>query len=76
MTIAEKANKVFQSGLAFRIWNKPVVNDYLWDIKIFWAHIEYDNETIVEKCDPKGFHNLDECLDDCITYIKTIEKNG
>jgi hypothetical protein len=70
MTTKEKANKVFQSGLAFRIWNKPVQNDQLWDIKIFWAHMEYDNKNIVVECDNKGFDTLDDCLDNCITYLK------
>jgi len=70
MTTAEKANKVFDSGLAFKITNKPVRHDYLWDVKIFWAHMEYNGKDVVQDCDPMGFDNLDECLNDCIKYIK------
>jgi len=73
MTTTLKANKVFNSGLAFRIWNEPVQDDYLWDIKIFWAHMEYNGKDVVGKCDKKGFDNIDECLDDCIKYIDNFE---
>jgi len=75
MTIEEKANNVFQSGLAFRIWNKPVQDDYLWDIKIFWAHMEYDGKNIVSKCDSKGFDCLDDCLDDCLKYVENFKSD-
>ena len=52
MTTAEKADKVFQSGLAFRIWNKPVKFDQLWDIRLFsllkqrynWPRYEQKND--------------------------------
>jgi len=75
MTTAGKATAVFQSGLAFRIWNQPVSDDYLWDIKIFWAHMEYNGKDVVANCDIKGFADLDDCLDDCLKYIEEFNKN-
>jgi len=75
MITADKANKIFQSGLAFRIWNKPVKNDQLWDIKIFWAHMEYNGKFAVTNCDINGFKDLDACLDDCLKYIENFKGN-
>ena len=69
MTTAEKADKVFQSGLAFRIWNKPVKFDQLWDIRIFWKDMFLHINEPQHKCPEIGFKDLDECLDDIITYI-------
>jgi hypothetical protein len=60
---------VFQSGLAFRIWNKPVKNGYLWDIKLFWL-CTMDGALETANKDPKGFDTLDDCLDDILTYIE------
>jgi len=77
MTTADKANKVFNSGLAFRIWNKPVKDpktiERLWDMKIFWEHMEYNCKDVVASCDALGFQDLDDCLDDCIKYIENFE---
>jgi len=73
MTTAEKATVVFQSGLAFRIWNKPVRDDQLWDIRIFWAHMEYNSKDVFKECDIKGFADIDDCLDNCIAYLKNFK---
>ena len=75
MTTAEKATVVFQSGLAFKIWNKPVSDDYLWDIRIFWAHMEYNGKDVVANCDIKGFADLDDCLDNCLLYLKNYRSD-
>lgn len=72
MTTRGKFNKVMQSGLPFRFWNKPVQDDYLWDINIFWAHMEFNGKNAVKNCDEKGFADIDECLDDCIKYIENF----
>lgn len=78
MTTAQKAEKVFQSGLAFRIWNKPVkdpnTEENLWDIRIFWMHTEYDNKSLVTaNKNSNGFANVDDCLDDMLKYLENYE---
>jgi len=76
MTTAEKANKVFQSGFAFRIWNKPVKFDQIWDIRIFWAHMEYDGKSqLTLNKNSEGFKDIDDCLDDMLQYIENQRKN-
>ena len=69
MTTPEKADKVFQSGLAFRIWNKPVKFDQLWDIRIFWMDTFLHINEPQHKCPEQGFATLDECLDDMLKYV-------
>ena len=76
MTTAEKATVIFQSGFAFRITNKPVSFDYLWDVRIFWAHMEYNGKDVVQECDIKGFADLDDCLDNCLLYLKNYDKES
>ena len=76
MTTAEKADKVFQSGLAFRIWNKPVKFDQIWDIRVFWALMEYDGRSqLVLNKNSDGFKNIDDCLDDMLQYLENHDKN-
>lgn len=74
--MTEKNNKAFQifhSGLAFQIYNKPVQDNYLWDDKIFWKHMEYNGKEVIKTCDEKGFYNINDCMDDCIKYIKNFK---
>ena len=69
ITTAEKADKVFQSGLGFRIWNKPVQYDQIWDIRIFWMDTFLSINEPERKCPEKGFKDIDECLDDMLEYL-------
>jgi hypothetical protein len=74
MTTAEKADKVFQSGLAFRIWNKPVKFDQIWDIRLFWMDTNYGGKNHqVTSPNAEGFKDLDECLDDMLKYLEKLK---
>lgn len=71
MTTAEKADKVFQSGLPFRIWNKPVRFDQIWDIRIFWIDTFFHVDEVANHICPKdGFKDLDDCLDDMLKHLE------
>ena len=72
MTTAEKADKVFQSGLGFRVWNRPVQFDQIWDIRMFWKETFFDKES-ERKCPDDGFKNFDDCLDDMIKYLEELK---
>ena len=69
ITTAHKAEAVFQSGLDFKIWNRPVRFDQIWDIRIFWHHVigEVPKEY---RCPENGFKNLDDCLDEILIYLE------
>ena len=75
MTTAEKADKVFQYGFSFRIWNKPVKFDQLWDIRLFWKNNPVFKDVDDGDCPENGFANLDDCLDDILRYIEEHEQN-
>ena len=72
----DKAFQVFNSGLAIQIFNCPVQDDYLWDDKIFWKHMEFNRKKEICMCDKKGFYNLEDCIDDCIKYINNYKDNS
>ena len=74
-TTADKANEVFQCGLGFRIWNKPVQFDQIWDIRLFWIETFFHTDEDSDVCPPKGFATLDECLDNILAHIKKCEDN-
>ena len=71
----DKAFQIFHSGLAFQIFNRPVQDNYLWDDKIFWKHMEYNGKKDIKICDEKGFYNLEDCMNDCIKYINDLKQN-
>ncbi len=75
MTTAEKADKVFQSRLPFRILNKPVQftcedETKLWDMKIFWACTYFNEDEVDNACTKDGFKDIDDCLDNMLEYIQ------
>jgi len=65
----EKENRIIESGLNIKIYDKPTAFDHIWDKRYFWEHLEDDNE-IINKCKGKGFENINECFDDVIHYMK------
>ena len=54
-----------QCGLQFRFFNKPVRDDYLWDIKCFWTHEGVKTS--------EGFDSCEECINDCWEYVKNYK---
>lgn len=71
-----KEFQVFQSGLNIRIYNKIMVSDYKFDVKIFWEHLNNNRKKIIKSCNSKGFLCLNDCLDDCSKYIKKYKKEN
>ncbi len=65
MTTIEKLDAIMQSGLQFRFFNRPVQDDYLWDIKCFWTHEDC--------CTSEGFDSCEECIDNCYDYLRNYD---
>jgi hypothetical protein len=65
MTAIKKLDEIMQSGLQFRFFNKPVQDDYLWDIKCFWTHEGVKTS--------EGFDSCEDCINDCWEYVKTYD---
>ena len=60
--IRETQNAVMQSGLPVVVFNKPIKNDQLWDIKVFWK--------IPDEKESEGFDDVLDCFEDCLKYIE------
>ena len=73
--MSKRGFQVFNSGLAIQIFNRPVQDNYLWDDKIFWKHMEYNRKKEISMCDESGFFNLEDCMDDCIKYINNYNND-
>lgn len=59
-------------GLAFQIFNRPVKNDQIWDIRIFWRLVEYNGLDVVNES--QGFTGLETCLDNILDWIQYREQ--
>ena len=71
MKAEQKLDKIMQSGLEVKFFNKPVrfVCDdgtRLWDMKIFWQHVDAETS--------EGFDKAIDCIDDCLKYIENYDK--
>lgn len=73
MTTAKKFQEIFDSGWSFIFQNTPKYIDGEWDIKIIWRHVGQPGDRHIKDCDWDGFTNIDDCIDDCLKYIKTIK---
>ena len=62
----QKLDKIMQSGLEFKLFNKPVKDDYLWDIKVFWELVDIKTS--------EGFDDSIDCIDDCLKYLESYDK--
>lgn len=66
MTATQKLDKIMQSGLEFRFFNKPVRDDYLWDIMVFWTHVDVKTS--------EGFNSIETCINNCLKYVENYDK--
>ena len=62
MILKEKLNEIMFCGLQIKIFNRPVANDHLWDIKIFWEN-KYQKVS-------EPFDDIEDCVNDCLEYIE------
>ena len=67
MTLEQKIDKIMQSGLQFRFFNKPVKDDQMWDIKIFWIHVDVRTS--------EGFDSCEDCINDCLKYLENFKND-
>jgi len=59
-------NAVMQSGLPVIVFNKPIKNDQIWDIKVFWK--------IPDEKTSEAFDDVLACFEDCLKYIESRDK--
>lgn len=72
MELKDKLNKIFNSSGSFVIQNVLKRSDGDWYNRIVWVHYGQPGNRLIRTCDDWfGFDNVDDCVDDCLKYIKT-----
>ena len=66
LSVLDMFDTVMQSGLQFRFFNRPVQDDQLWDVKVFWEHVDVKVS--------EGFDSCEECLEDLYKYLENYDK--
>jgi len=73
MTIGDKFETIFNSGYCFVFQNTAKHIDGDWDIRIIWEHKQEPGNRCIRSCKWEGFTNINDCLDDCLEYVKTLK---
>jgi hypothetical protein len=73
MITKEKLTKIFSSEHSFIIQNEVRRKDGEWYSRITWIHVQLPGNQIIKQCRWFGFDDIDECADDCLKYIDTLE---
>ena len=68
MTTREKFDKVFSSPYTFSFKNQLCRRDGEWDRIITWEHLGQPGDR-----SKNDYYNIDDCLDNCLTYIANLE---
>jgi hypothetical protein len=68
-TLEEKFKAIFSSGYSISFQNEVRRNDSEWYSRITWKHIQQPGGGIIKQCEWFGFDNIEECVDDCLTYV-------
>jgi hypothetical protein len=74
MSLSEKIQQVFDSGHSFSFQNEVKRSDGEWYSRIIWRHLQLPGNQLIEECEWFGFETMEECVDDCLKYINTIEE--
>lgn len=72
MTTREKFDKVFSSPYTFSFKNQLCRRDGEWDRIITWEHLGEPGDRHIASS-KNDYYNIDDCLDNCLTYIANIE---
>jgi hypothetical protein len=68
-TLAEKISAIFNSGHSISFQNEVRRKDGEWYSRITWKHIQQPNGSVIKQSTWFGFDTIDECVEDCLTYL-------
>ena len=72
-TVAEKFNRVFESGHSISFQNTIRRMEGEWESRIIWKHHQLPGTAIITECRWEGFETIEECIDNCLKYLASIE---
>ena len=70
----EKLTQIFESGYSFIIQNEVKRKGGEWYSRITWKHVQSPGNQFIKQCEWFGFDDIDECVDDCLKYIDTLNE--
>ena len=68
-TLSEKMNSIFNSGESIKFQNVVRRKEGEWYSRIIWEHVQLPGDQHIRSCDWWGFETIDECVEDCLTYL-------
>jgi hypothetical protein len=69
-TLGEKISTIFKSGKSISFQNEVRRKDGEWYSRITWKHIQQPNGSVIKQSTIWfGFDTIDECVEDCLTYL-------
>ena len=68
-TLGEKISAIFKSGKSISFQNEVRRKDGEWYSRITWKHIQQPNGSVIKQSTWFGFDTIDECVEDCLTYL-------
>jgi hypothetical protein len=71
--LAEKLNQVFESGHSISFQNTIKRMGGEWENRIIWKHHQLPGNAVMAECCWEGFETIEECIDDCLKYLTSIE---
>lgn len=74
MTLNDKFNQIFTSGRSILFQNEIRRSDGEWYSRIVWKHRQLPGNQIIKQCKWFGFEEIEECVDDCLKYINSLNK--
>ncbi len=72
MNLSEKVKQVFEFGHSIIFQNVVKRIDGEWESRITWAHVGLPGNRFIKGCDWEGFEEFEDCVDDCLQYLKTL----
>jgi hypothetical protein len=69
-TLGEKISTIFKSGKSISFQNEVRRKDGEWYSRITWKHIQQPNGSVIKQSTWFGFDTIDECVEDCLTYLE------
>ena len=71
--LSEKLNRIFETGRSISFQNTIKRMDGEWESRIVWKHHQLPGNAIIAECRWEGFQTIEECVDNCLEYLVSIE---
>lgn len=74
VSLQRKLEILFSSGHSIQIQNTVKRVEGEWESRIIWEHVQLPGDNVIKTCKWEGFETPEECIDDCLKYLQTLNK--